>query len=466
MILNDFYKDLKNTISFKDIKTNSKDILPGDIFVAIKGNTYDGHNYIKEALDKKAVFIISEKMIISDKVMIVENTKDELIKLLSFFYKFDKIRICGITGTDGKTTTSLILYTLFNFNCSSSYIGTNGIKTTKKYQTSHYTTPPIDTLYKTLASLEESGIRTCSLEVSSEALINGRVNGIRFDGAIYTNLSHEHLNTHNSMKKYFKAKELLFKSLDSEAIAVINADDKYAKKIKTKAKRVTFGIDNGIFRAKNIKLFEDHSEFDFYYKDKYLARIYVGLFGKYNIYNTLGAITYAYLNGIPIHLIRNQLLTMVKIEGRFEQYTFKNKTFIIDFAHTPNALYNLLSNLKLIKKKRIILIMGCAGEKDTTKRHDMATIGCKYADIVIFTSEDSRNESILSILSDMTYNLKYDNYYLSIDRKDAIRLGCKISSENDIVVITGKGNEKYENIKGTLFKHNDLDAIKEALGNS
>ncbi|MGM9971357.1 MAG: UDP-N-acetylmuramoyl-L-alanyl-D-glutamate--2,6-diaminopimelate ligase [Anaeroplasmataceae bacterium] len=466
MILNDYYKDLKVTITFKDIKTNSKEIEPGDLFIAIKGKTYDGHDFINEALEKKAAFIIAERMIVLDKIMIVDNTRDELFKLLTFFYKYDSLRICGITGTDGKTTTALILYHIFNFNSSSSYIGTNGIKTAKRYQSTSYTTPPACFLYQTLYNFNNKGIKTCMMEVSSEGLINNRVKGINFDGAIYTNLSHEHLNTHKNMKNYFNSKMILFKSLPSEAIAVINADDKYYKKIKTKATIITYGINKGTYRAINISLYDDHSEFDFYYKDKYLARIYVRLFGMYNIYNTLAAITYAYENGIPIHLIKSQLLNMMKIDGRFEQYCFKNKSFIIDFAHTPNGLYNLLSNLKQIKKKRIILILGCAGEKDSSKRHDMATIACKYSDIAIFTSEDPKNESILSILSDMTYNLKYDNYYLSFDRKEAIRLGCKIAGENDIVVITGKGDERYENIKGVMCKHNDLETIKEALGNS
>ncbi len=466
MLLNDYYKDLKTKVSFKDIKTNSKDINPGDLYVALKGNNYDGHDYIHEAISKKASFVISEKLIMSENVMVVENTNDELIKLLSFFYKFDSLKICGITGTDGKTTTALILYHILNFNSSCSYIGTNGIKTTKKYQKTNYTTPPADILYQTLSSLNSKGIKSTILEVSSEGLINNRVNGIKFDCAIYTNLSHEHLNTHKNMKNYFNSKMILFKSLTSNSLAIINADDKYSKKIKTKATIVTYGVNKGTYRALNINLYNNYSEFDFYYKDKYLSKIYIPLFGMYNIYNTLAAITYAYLIGIPIHLIKTQLVNLIKIEGRFEQYCYKDKNFIIDFAHTPNGLYNLLSNLKLIKKKRIILIMGCAGQKDSTKRHHMATIACKYSDIVIFTSEDPKNESILSILSDMTYNLKYDNYYLSFDRKEAIKLGCKISSENDIVVITGKGNENFENIKGVLCKHNDLETIKEALGNT
>ncbi len=464
MYLNEFYTDLKSDVNFKDIKTDSKLICPGDIFIAIKGHSCDGHDFINDAINKQASFIISEKCIenvSNTKYKIVKNTRDELPKLLNFYYSLDNINLIGITGTDGKTTTATILYHILNYKNEAAYIGTNGIFYKNKIESVQNTTPNLNILHQKLFSFKKNDILHCSLEVSSEGILDNRINGLNFNAAIFTNLSHEHLNSHKTMRKYFLTKQKLFDSLSKNALAIVNIDDKYGKKIKSEANIITFGLNNGTYRAKNIHLTQNNSVFDLYYKSLFLTTIELPLFGIYNIYNALGAIVYAYETGISLSIIKNQLKSLIKIDGRFEVYEHLNKSFIIDFAHTPNALKNLLSNLIYIRNQKIILVMGCAGEKDRSKRKEMSKIACDLADIVIFTSEDPKNENLLSIFHDMTSRLKKNNYYMCIDRKEAIKLACKISNSNDLVVITGKGNEKYETIKGIKFKHNDLEEIKK-----
>lgn len=464
MYLNMFYTELVEEVTFNKIRTNSKLIKPGDLFVAIRGKSHDGHDYIDEAIKNGACFIICEKSLkfnINHKK--VKNTRKELTKILDFYYNHNNLKLIGVTGTDGKTTTSTLLYHILNSEKKSSYIGTNGFYFKDNVERVHNTTPSANFLYTEFSTLARIGIESCCLEVSSEGIVDNRIDGLKFESAIFTNLSHEHLNSHKTMKNYFKTKEKLFTSLDESSLAIINIDDKYGRKIKTKAKKITYGLHAGTYRAKNIHLYQKKSIFDLYYKSLFLSTIELPLFGIYNIYNALGAIAYAYEKGIPLQVIKNRLSNLAPIEGRFNLYEHKEKTFIIDFAHTPNALKNLLSNLIYIRKKRIVLVMGCAGEKDVSKRKEMSKIACDLADTVIFTSEDPKNENLMSIFHDMTCKLKKDNYYMCLDRKEAIKLACKISGINDLVVITGKGNEKFEVIKGIKFRHNDLDEIKKCL---
>lgn len=468
MNIKDLYPKIDYYTDIKGITCNSKKVKDNYIFVAIKGKNYNGQHFIKEALQRGACLIITDQMVLGSYNHIrVENAKQEYIRLLKKFYHYrEDLYTVGITGTDGKTTTATILNHIFNELIATAYIGTNGICYLNKTIQTPNTTPSPSLLYPAFRVFHKHKIKDVVMEVSSEGLLDQRVDGLRFNGAIYTNLSHEHLNTHKSMDQYFKCKAKLFRAVDPDGLIAINSDDYYAHFIPfyAKAKIISYGIESGQYRAKNIRLQFNYSEFDVFYQGIFLEHFKLPLFGKYNIYNALGAIAYASELGIDIQYIKSGVSSIKEIEGRFMHYTSKeNITGIVDFAHTPNALMNLLLNLQPFKKNRIILIVGAAGEKDASKRAEMGKIATDYADITIFTSEDPKNESLFNIFLDLTTQLSDKEYYLTLSRAEAIRLARQIAQPKDFIVITGKGNEQNEQIFNYVFRHNDFELIKKAL---
>lgn len=468
MNLQQLYPSLGRNIEVMGITANSKRVRKNFIFVAIKGHKHNGKKYVKEALENGACLIVTDQMVLKNYNHIrVRNAKSEYIRLLQLFYHYNhEIYTVGITGTDGKTTTANILNQIFNVAKSSAYIGTNGISYLKKTIKTKHTTPTPDLFYEAYNVLRKHQINDLVMEVSSEGILDGRIEKMEFDGAIFTNLSHEHLNTHKTMDRYFKTKAKLFQNLKKGALAVMNSDDFYGTELAayTKARVITYGLDTGMYQAKNIHLNLLSSEFDVYFKGLFLGHFNLPLFGKYNIYNALAAIAYANELGIDFKYIKQGIETLLPIDGRFMHFKNKNNiTGIVDFAHTPNALQNLLTNINEFKKGKLIAILGSQGEKDKTKRTKLGQIATTLADITIFTSEDPKHESLFGILYDITENLKDKEYYLTLSRKEAITLATKLAKENDIIVITGKGNETTEQIYDYHFKHNDFYLLKNAL---
>lgn len=469
MNLNTLYPFLRISADVRGVTSNSKKVMKNFIFVAIKGKKTNGMYYVTEALEKGACLIITDQMVFGHYNHVrVKDAKKEYIRLLQLFYHYQhNIYTIGITGTDGKTTTATILNHILDLAKSSAYIGTNGISYLHKQIPLKHTTPTPDTLYEAYSVFRKHHINNIVMEVSSEGLLDKRVDQLEFDGAIYTNLSHEHLNTHKTMYQYFRTKAKLFESLKPSALAVLNCDDPFSRLLakRTKAKIVTYGINSGLYMAKNTILSFEQSEFDVYYKDTLLDHYILPLFGQYNIYNALAAIAYTNELGIDKNIIKKGIETVTPISGRFMHYCYKDIIGVVDFAHTPNALENLLLNIKTFAKKRMILVMGAAGEKDKTKRSIMGEIAASNADITIFTSEDPKNESIFSIFKDLTRKLSGKDYYLTVSRKEAILLATKLAEKDDIIIITGKGNENNERIFGYLFRHNDFQFLQQALTN-
>ncbi len=468
MNLIDVYPMLKRNVTVAGITANSKRVRKNFIFVAIKGKKHNGMKYVKEALDNGACLIVTDQMVLGGYPHIrVRNAKKEYVRLLQAYYHYDhEIYTIGITGTDGKTTTATILNQILKTAKSSAYIGTNGISYLDKTIKMKLTTPTPDIFYEAYGVFKKHNINDLVMEVSSEGILDGRIERLEFDGAIFTNLSHEHLNTHRTMEQYFKTKTKLFENLKKKALAVINSDDFYATEAiaHTKAKVVTYGINSGTYQAKNIHLDVLSSSFDVFYKGMFLARFTLPLFGKYNIYNALAAIAYAHELGIDMKYIKEAISSLPQIDGRFMHFKNKNNVSgIVDFAHTPNALQNLLENIHEFKKGRLITILGAQGEKDRSKRSIMGNIATNLADITIFTSEDPKNESLFGILYDLTSKIKDKEYYLTLSRKEAIQLAADLAKPEDIIVITGKGNETSEQIFNFHFKHNDYELLKSAL---
>lgn len=467
MHISKFYDKLNYNFDVKGITSNSKEVKKDYIFVAIKGKKYNGNNFINEALTNGAMLVVTSSMFIKgNNIIYKRNLKDEYIRLLQIFYCYDKsIYTVGVTGTDGKTTTSIILNKIFNNVVNTAYIGTNGISYCDKCYHTKNTTPSANIIYQAYKIFTKYKIKALVMEASSEGILDKRINNIIFNGAIFTNLSHEHLNSHKTMNKYFKTKAKLFSMINENGIVVANSDDVYFYKIKkyTKAKIVSYGINSGLYKATNIYISPNEMSFNLNYKGNDIYKFKTKLFGKYNIYNILASVAYSYEIGIPLNIIYNSILEINNIDGRFIKYNFNDRLAIIDYAHTPNGLKNLLKNISLFKKNKLLLVIGSQGMKDKSKRPMLGDIAGKYADVIIFTSEDPKDENIFNIFYGLTKRLKHCDYYITISRYDGIKLAYDLSNKNDIIVIIGKGNEKYEYVCGYKFHHNDLSVLKNIV---
>ena len=446
-------------------ETNSKYVKPGDIFVALKGYHYDGHDFINEAISNGASLIIGEKKInnLNVKYRRVHNTQEYLTKKLGKENSriTRSFKIIGVTGTKGKTTTSMIIYEfLKNMNINAAYIGTLGVYYLDKHLDLDNTTPDILTLNKIFKTLKNYNITHIVMEVSSHALSLNRIKGIYFDNAIFTNFSQDHLDFHKNMKDYLKAKLKILRHLDGNII--INHDDISSKTIMKKTKHYIGIGQNGVFKIINYKLYLTHSILTFeYHYDTYTVSI--PLVGKYNIYNYLQAIAcLTNMNYEMLDLIN--LTNMLKpIKGRNELIKSNHGYTIIDYAHSPAAVEEVLKTYNEIKQGKIITIIGCGGNRDKLKRPIMGSIAINNSDYVIFTSDNPRDEDPKKIVQDMTINLNSHNYEVIIDRKKAIKKGVKLLKKNDFLLILGKGHEDYQIIKNHKYHLDDKEEVLKNL---
>lgn len=465
MLLNDFFPNLNKKIYFKSIKDDSRNVKKKDLFICIKGESTDGNLYVSDAITKGACFIISNRNIKNFPSLMVGDTLSILNSMLSFYYqnhnKLDKV---AITGTDGKTTTSTLIYKILNNICNPILISSNGIYYKKnRYKTSN-TTPSNCILYETLEYAYYTKSKYAIIEMSSEGILNNRGMFLEFNGLIITNITHEHLNTHKNMKNYIDTKLKLSNNVKKDGVVVLNSDMKYYKYIRKHInhKIITYGINSGDYRALNIHLSFTKTIFDLYYKHYFIGQIEASLFGEYNIYNILASISYLYEIGIPFNKIKQTFKEYIHIEGRFEYLYYKNRHFIIDYAHTPNGIKSTLESIKKVSNNNIYSILGCMGGKDKTKRPLMGLYASKYSKEVIFTSEDPKDESIFNIINNLLKKVK-DNYYITLFRDDAIKLGISLLNDNDILIIFGKGLENKEVYKNYIFKRSDKDILDNLL---
>lgn len=469
MNLKTLYKDINSDSIIRGITDHSKKVKKNYIFVAIKGHENDGNNYINEAIKNGAIVIISEKKLMIPNVICirVNNAKDEYIRLLQLFYHYslDSIYTIAITGTDGKTTISEYLKSILSNLGQTGVIGTNGISYSNYHIKSPNTTPAVSLLYKSFNHMKYNNIHDLIIEASSEGIVDKRLTNFKLNGVIISNLTHEHLNSHKTMNRYFLAKMQIVKTLDSNSLLVYNIDNKYTKNSYcfTCGCKVSYGFNKGDYQIRDYVINLDGSIFTIYYHNTLLGTFKTKLFGKYNMANALAAIAYTNELGIPLNIIKKGIYNLDYVDGRFMKYEKNGVTGIVDFAHTPNGIFNILSNLKIVARGKIILIIGAQGQKDRTKRPIIGDISTKLADIVIFTSEDPKNESLFNIYYDLTKKVKRHDYYLSLTRREAIKLAVSLAKENDYIVITGKGNENEEIIRNYHFKQNDYEILKEAL---
>lgn len=461
-----------------DIVQDNRKIVEGSLFICIKGLTVDGHMFAKEAEEKGAVAIIAEKPVdVSIPVIIVKDSKRAMAILADAFYDqpTKKLQLIGITGTNGKTTTShLIEQIKRDANELTGLIGTMYIRIGDQIKETKNTTPDSMTLQKTFKEMVDLNVNSAIMEVSSHALDQGRVMGCDYDIAVFTNLTQDHLDYHHTMEEYRRAKSLLFSQLGNTydhnhpKFAIINTDDPASAKIQkeTAAHIISYGIDSEAdFFAYNIKMSASGTVFTLKSPEG-LHEVHLQLIGKFSVYNVLAAIAATYVSGIPIEQIIHSIESVKGVAGRFELVNGgQDFPIIVDYSHTPDSLENVLKTIKHFAEKRIFVIVGCGGDRDKTKRPIMAQIACQFGTDPIFTSDNPRSEDPIEILKDMEAGVKGKEYQLIPDRREAIFYGVKNASSGDVILIAGKGHETYQQIGDKILEFDDrvvaLEAVKE-----
>lgn len=460
--LSSFYPSVKKDVMVKDIKINSKKVSKNDIFVCVHGSKTDHHLFAYDAVENGASAVVaSRNLSLNVPVILCKNTNKELVSLARKFYDYKgNIKVIGVTGTDGKTSVSIILKQLLGNSCA--YMGTNGFWYKNQKKSLENTTPEAHILYKNLAFLERKKIPYVSMEVSSEALYFNRTRGVVFDGAILTNITSDHLNIHKTLDHYIACKCKLFRRVRKSGIIVLNRDDPNFYKVLPFCfgNVVTYGKDpSSDYRIVDVKLYEDKTIFTF----SYLGNIYKvksPLVGMFNVSNLLACIAYLMSCGIPYSYISKRIKN-IYIPGRCEVLPFSlNNTILLDYAHTENALYSVLSFLALVKKNRLITVVGSAGGRDKTKRRGMGKVVQEYSDLVFYTMDDPRNEDPREIIEQMIDKTK-KNYKIIIDRKKAIHSALRCLKRKDILIICGKGRDNYMAVFDKKIPYSDYEVVDE-----
>lgn len=432
------------------LKCDSRLIDKGDTFIALKGTVEDGHHYIEEAISRGASKIIAEYGDYSVDTEIVLSTKKYLEEYLS--NNLPNIKIIGVTGTNGKTTTCYLIWQMFNkLNIKCAYIGTLGFYLDKKIKDLTNTTPGSVELFNLINEAYDYGSKYVVMEVSSQALSQERVNFIDFDYAIFTNLTQDHLDYHKTMKNYVEAKQRLFYLLKEKGIGIINYDDVCSNYFQIN-NYLTYGYSECDYQISGNDKFKINDE-----------EYEMNLIGKYNIYNMTAAICLFYQLGYNHQDLYKVVSSCTPPEGRMDIIYKNNKMAIVDYAHTPDAVLNILECLKTLKYNKIITVMGCGGNRDKSKRPIMGDIATSNSDYVIFTSDNPRDEDQMSILKDITINLDKKNYEIESNRENAIKKGIQLLEKNDILIVLGKGHEKYQIIKNKKIFFDDKQIILDNI---
>ena len=443
-------------------ETNSKLIKEGQIFVAIKGHTVDGHDYIDEAIKNGASKIICEKEIDSTvSCEIVNDTKKYLIEHLTSEYKdeINKLKLIGVTGTNGKTTTCYLTYQMLQkLGKNVAYLGTIGYYQNEKYIEVNNTTPDILTLYKLLLNAINDGIEYLVMEVSSHALSFERIAGLKFIAGAFTNLTEDHLDYHKTMDAYLEEKLKLVNYLNEDATMLINSDDESGEKFKIFKNFKTYGL-NGDYKIENFEILPDHTNLEFSYDNK-KYQVTTNLTSKFNIYNYLTCLSILNNIGFSIEEIIDVTKDVYPPKGRCETYKVGNGYAVVDYAHTPDAVEKVIMAYTELKKNRVLTIVGCGGDRDPIKRPIMGNIATKLSNYVIFTNDNPRTEDPQKIMNDIVKDNHSTNYEIIFDRKEAIVKGLDLLEKDDILLILGKGHEDYQIIGREKIHFDDAEIVK------
>ena len=441
------------------IKSDSRRILNGDTFIALRGIKSDGHDYVMDAISRGASKVIVEHGSYSVETVIVSDTKKYLRDYLAGNYNsfFSNMVIIGVTGTNGKTTTSYLIYQALNklgFKCS--MIGTLGYYKECKVCDLYNTCPDICMMYELLLDSYNSGFKCVVMEASSQGLAEDRLYGIKFDYAIFTNLTHDHLDYHGSVENYVLSKKKLFLQLKKDGVGIINIDDPY---------HVYFNFENLVkygFNNCDYKVVE-YEDYKFTFFDGDYHNIVHKFVGKYNVYNLMACIIVLIRMGFKYNMISSVIKFIDSPTGRMEEYHYLNNRIIVDYAHTPDAISNVLSSVKNYNK--LYGVFGCTGNRDRSKRPIMTKLLLSSCDYVIITSDDLYDESFESIVNDMLDCVNYSNYTICADRGEAIKKGISLLNSNDLLLVLGKGHESFIKIGSDKILFNDGEFIRNVIKN-
>jgi len=443
----------------------------GSLFVAIRGERVDGHDFIAEAVDRGAVGVVCQKEVASHRVasVVVDDSRAALARLAATFYgePSRKLRMIGVTGTNGKTTTTfLIKHLLQRANQKTGLIGTVSYEIGERVLPAYRTTPESLELQELLAQCVDAGCAGVVMEVSSHALAQNRASEIDFDVAVFTNLTQDHLDFHHGMKDYFEAKARLFEGVRSgrkkSRVGIVNVDDPYGQQLIARFGKelsiVTYGMGaRAEFRASNFKVEMSGTSYQLDTRDKsYLVRL--PLIGRFNIYNSLAALASVHALGVDVRSSVLALSRAPQVPGRLEAVPAKRQFQVfVDYAHTDDALLNVLRTCRDLNPNRLILVFGCGGDRDRAKRALMGAAADQYADHSIITSDNPRTEDPEAIIRQIEAGFRHGRYEKIVDRRAAISRAISMAGPRDIVLIAGKGHEKYQEFGHCTVPFDDVE---------
>lgn len=458
-------------LDIKKIQYDSRKLKNNDLFVCIEGYNTDGHKYISNAIKSgvKAIICTKDLESLPNCTLIkVDDSRKALALMAANYYDHPekKLKMIGITGTNGKTTATFMMKSILEtagykvglIGTIANYIGE------KKYESSR-TTPESLELFQLFNKMVEQSVKFCVMEVSSHSLQLSRVYGIEFNEGIFTNLTRDHLDFHKTFENYYMAKLILFKNSRN---SIINMDDEYGKRVYDDLgnNRITYGIDEDVdLKADKIRVHSRGIELQMSYLNKQV-HINLNIPGRYNIYNALGSAGACLLEGFSLEQVKTGLEALKAVPGRCEAYCSDIKLgfeIIIDYAHTPDALMNILKTTREFTENRLICVFGCGGDRDNTKRPIMGKIGTDMSDIAIITSDNPRSEEPMNIIKEILEGTEKENYYTIENRKEAIKKAINIAKKGDVIVIAGKGHEDYQILKEGKIHFDEREVIYEIL---
>ena len=459
-------------VAISSVTFDSRKVKKDSLFIATRGTASDGHHYIELAIEAGAVAVVCEDLpeTLNENVTYVKvlDSSASLGYIACNFYDnpSEKLKLVGITGTNGKTTTVTLLFNLFRglgYNVGLLSTVENKINTTVIPST--HTTPDALALNELLAKMVEAGCQYAFMEVSSHAIVQHRITGLKFTGAAFSNITHDHLDYHKTFEEYIRAKKMFFDNLQDDAFALTNKDDRNGLVMlqNTKAKKYSYGLKSiADFKCRVV---ENHLNGLLLSIDN--QEVWVKLIGSFNAYNVLVVYSIAILLKQDKVQVLTTLSNLNSVEGRFQYIKSKNGIVaIVDYAHTPDALKNVLETIKDIRtgNEQVITLVGCGGDRDAAKRPIMAQIACEYSNKVVLTSDNPRSEDPEDILNQMQAGINPVDMKKTLrisDRKEAIRTAVAFAKEGDIILIAGKGHEKYQEIKGVKHPFDDFEIVKE-----
>ena len=461
------------SLSINKIEFDSRLISDGDMYIAITGVNVDGHSFISQAIQNGANCIVCEKTpdIKTDGIVYVNvKSSRKALAIISSNY-FDnpssKLNLIGVTGTNGKTTIATLLFDLYTeLEIKSGLISTVKISYDNKNFQANQTTPDSLSINRFLSEMVNSNVRYCFMEVSSHGIDQNRTDGLVFKGGIFTNLTHDHLDYHESFENYRDTKKQFFDSLSNNSFALTNNDDKNGMVMlqNTIADKYTYSLNSvSDFKAKILE-----SSFDGMLLKINTTEFWSKLVGKFNAYNILSVYSAASILGLPKNELLKAMSSLDAVAGRFQFYKKNKITAIVDYAHTPDALENILKSINEIKtsENNLITVVGCGGNRDKSKRPLMGDIASNLSSKVIFTSDNPRFEDPEIIIEEMISGVRSTNSNKTIsisNRKEAIKAACQFARTNDIILVAGKGHESYQEVKGVRSDFDDFEIVKELL---